>query len=419
MKSVFSLIQKFTKTQTIKDASLVTVGMGLSTILSAISIFLIARFLGPTGFGLYVTALGLSIIIIDSLELAISGSIINFSAQITKQSQQFIKHGFKLKLILGLSVGLVFALLSQLLAPILHSQLLKPLLMASFFIPVVFLQRFPRSILQAQKRFLSDISIEVCTSLFRLLSILVFYYFFKLTVISALFSYLLGAFLAFIFGSFFISWKFLKAKVTKLTKKNFFSFQKWLTFGFILAAIYGRIDSAILIKLAGAEVTGIYQAAFRFFMPVLSFTAVLSLIFTPRFASFSDQVTAKTYLKKALVLSLGFATLVLLIIPLAPFFVNLIFGPQYQAAILPAQILALGFFSFTAGAPLASYLVYYSKRTKAFFLVNLAQLTLLITLDLLLVPRLGAVGAALAVSTTLITVNLILLALNFSYEKAD
>ncbi len=419
MKKVTNLVQKYTKTQTVKDTVLVTTGMGLSTILSALSIFLIARFLGPAGFGLYVTALGLSIIVIDSLELAISGSIINFSSRKTIKAQQFIKYGFKLKLVLGVLIGIIFATLSQLIAPNLHSDLTKPLLIASVFIPIVFLHRFPRSILQSQKRFLSDISIEVVTSLFRLLSILSFYYFFKLTVLTALLSYLLGALFAFLYGSIFINWSFLRAKVTQSTKQNFFSFQKWLTLGFILAAIYGRIDSAILLKLVGPEITGIYQAAFRFFMPILSFTAVLSLIFAPRFASFNSFKIAKTYLKKALLLSLGFSVLVLLIIPLAPFFVNLIFGPSYKAAILPTQILSLGFFAFVAGAPLSAHLIYSTKRTKTFFLINLIQLSLLVSLDFLLVPQLGAVGAALAVSTTLIIINLILLVLALSYEKAD
>ncbi len=419
MKPFLSLIQKYTKTQTVKDTVLVTIGMGLSTILSALSIFLIARFLGPAGFGLYVTALGLSIIVIDSLELAISGSIINFSSQATNSAKQFIKYGFKLKIIIGILVGLLFAIISQLLAPLLHADLTQPLLVASIFIPIVFLQRFPRSVLQAQKRFLSDISIEIATSLFRLLSVLVFYYYFQLTVITALTSYLLGAMLAFIFGSFFISWKFLKTKITPIVKKNFFSFQQWLTLGFVLAAIHGRIDSAILLKLTGPETTGVYQAAFRFFMPVLSFTAVLSLIFAPRFASFSNSKLAKIYLKKALLLSLSLSSLVLLIIPLAPFFVNLIFGSDFKSAILPTQILALGFFSFVAGAPLAAHLIYSTKRTKTFFLINLTQLVLLVTLDLSLIPLLGAIGAALSTSITLLAINSIMLFLALSYEKIN
>lgn len=419
MKSILNLVQKFTKTQTIKDASLVTIGMGLSTALSALSIFLIARFLGPSGFGLYVTTLGISIIVIDSLELAISGSIINFSSKSSKSSKEFIKYGFQLKLFLGVIIGLLFAVLSQLLAPLIHEKLAKPLLAASAFIPIVFLHRFPRSVLQAQKKFLPDSSIEVVTSLFRLLFILVFYYFFNLTVITALISYLLGALLAFVFGSFLISWKFINTKVSSLTRQNFFSFQKWLTLGFVLAAIHGRIDSAILLRLAGPATTGIYQAAYRFFMPVLSFTAVLSLIFAPRFASFSDPKAAKSYLKKALLLSLSLASLVFLIIPLTPFLINLIFGADYLSAITPTRVLAFGFFAFVAGAPLAAHLVYSTKRTKTFFLIALIQLVLLVSLDLLLIPQFGATGAAIAMSTTLIIINTLLLTLALKYEEAS
>jgi len=154
-------------------------------------------------------------------------------------------------------------------------------------------------------------------------------------------------------------------------------------------------------------------------MPVLSFTAVLSLIFAPRFASFSNSKLAKIYLKKALLLSLSLSSLVLLIIPLAPFFVNLIFGSDFKSAILPTQILALGFFSFVAGAPLAAHLIYSTKRTKTFFLINLTQLVLLVTLDLSLIPLLGAIGAALSTSITLLAINSIMLFLALSYEKIN
>ena len=352
MNSIVGLIKKFTKTQTIKDAFLVSLGMGLSTILSALSIFLIARFLGPSGFGIYTTALGIAIIITDAIDLAISSSIINFASGSKQSSKEYIKHGFQLKLILGLTAGLLFAVLSKLVSPLIHLNLSQPLLISSLFIPVVFLYRFPRSILQSEKRFLPDSSIEIVASLLRLVFILIFYYFLSLTVIKALTAYLLGAAGAFLFGSLFISWKFLKVKVKLETKKSFSSFQKWLTLGFILAAVHGRIDTVILLRLAGPEVTGIYQAAFRFFLPVLSLTAILSLIFAPRFASFPNQAIAKKYLKKTLLLSLAISSLVLLIIPLAPFLIRLIFGQGYLPAIVPTQILAVGFFAFMIGAPL-------------------------------------------------------------------
>ena len=108
MKTIFA-------SQTIKDSSIVTVGMGLSAILSALSIFLIARFLGPSGFGFYVSALAVAVIITDSVELAISNSLVKFASG-SDRPLSFIKYGFYLKVGLGLFLGLLLAQLSRPLA---------------------------------------------------------------------------------------------------------------------------------------------------------------------------------------------------------------------------------------------------------------------------------------------------------------
>src|SRR3990172_12801658 len=100
------------QTRTAKDSAIVTAGLGLSTILGAITIFVVARWLGPHNFGLYVTALAIAVILIDSLELAISGSIVKFASRADVKAAGFIKYGFYLKLILGLGLGLVFWFLS-------------------------------------------------------------------------------------------------------------------------------------------------------------------------------------------------------------------------------------------------------------------------------------------------------------------
>ena len=64
-----------------------------------------------------------------------------------------------------------------------------------------------------------------------------------------------------------------------------------------------------------------------------------------------------------------------------------------------------------------AYLIYAADQTKLFLLVNLLQLVLLVSLDFALVPKLGAIGAATATSTTLITVNLLMAALALFYVK--
>src|SRR3989344_5553879 len=215
--------------------------MGLSTRLSAASIFLLARFLGPGQFGLYVTALAIAVIVIDSLELAISNSIVKFSSNEGPDTAGFIHYGFRLKLRLGFLVGAIFAGLSYWVAGWIHPELKLPLVVSSLFIPAVFWLRFPRSLLRSRKRFMADSLLENVISLARLIAVGLFYWTGKLTVINALFSYLSGALL--------IDWSFLKAGFSQQIKTRFFSFQKWLTLGFIVAAVHSRIGSVLLLKL--------------------------------------------------------------------------------------------------------------------------------------------------------------------------
>lgn len=402
---------EFLKTKTIKDSAVVSGGMVFSTLLSAATIFLLARWLGPGDFGLYAASLAIAVIVTDSLELAISGSVVNFGAKNNASSQKLIKYGLILKLALGLGLGILAAVLAKPVSGWINPALNQPLYLVALIIPLNFLMRFPRSVLQSQRRFWADSSLEVITSLGRFLSVAGFYFSGSLTVITGLWAYLSGAVAALMIGSALISWKFLKERIDQETRRHFFQFQKWLTIGFILAAIHGRMDTAILLKLAGPAATGIYQAAFRFFMPVMQLAAALSLVFAPRFASFVTRQEARIYLKKAAKLTLLLGLGVLLMLPLAPWLVSLIFGSAYSGAVLPARILSLGFALFIVMAPFTAYLIYSVNRTRVFALINFLQLLLLLILDYWLIPNFGAVGAAIASAVTLISVNLLIMGL--------
>jgi len=404
-------VLEFLKTKTIKDSAVVSGGMVFSTLLSAATIFLLARWLGPGDFGLYAASLAIAVIVTDSLELAISGSVVNFGAKNNASSQKLIKYGLILKLALGLGLGILAAVLAKPVSGWINPALNQPFYLVALIIPLNFLMRFPRSVLQSQRRFWADSSLEVITSLGRFLSVAGFYFSGSLTVITGLWAYLSGAVAALMIGSALISWKFLKERIDQETRRHFFQFQKWLTIGFILAAIHGRMDTAILLKLAGPAATGIYQAAFRFFMPVMQLAAALSLVFAPRFASFVTRQEARIYLKKAAKLTLLLGLGVLLMLPLAPWLVSLIFGSAYSGAVLPARILSLGFALFIVMAPFTAYLIYSVNRTRVFALINFLQLLLLLILDYWLIPNFGAVGAAIASAVTLISVNLLIMGL--------
>lgn len=405
MKFLLNFFGTAAKTQTVKDTGIVFGGQVLSTLISAIFFILVARFLGPEKLGIYSMAMAIVIVLADTVDLAINSSIIKFYHQ--QNYKAYWKFAFLLKLLAGFVFSILLFFSAGILSEIMHQDLTVVLKVSSLLVFLVFFFRFPKSVFQAQKKFLSDALIDVAFSSLRLLMLLLLIYFSALSVKSALWTQIISALGIGLIALKFTGVDFLKAKVTPVVQKTFFSFHSWLTVGFILAAVHSRIDNLFLMRFSGPAMVGYYQVGYRFFMPIVQFSSVLSTVFAPRFASFEKEEQVKAYLKKTSLLSGGLALLVLVFIFFVPIIVKILFGADYTPTVLPTQILAVGFAFFVFAVPFFSCLIYRRGQTGFFALLNLLQLCLIVILDLLLIPKFQAVGAASAASLTIIIINVL------------
>ena len=158
----------------------------------------------------------------------------------------------------------------------------------------------------------------------------------------------------------------------------------------------GRIDNFILGNLAGAASVGYYAAAFRLFAPVQYLSGSLATVLAPRFSTFREDRTAKTYVKKAIV-ALGALTIgMLAFLPFSRLIIQLFYGSAYAPSVPVLRILFLGYAAFFFQAPFTAILLYYFAKTKLFAIIALVQLAIVVTANLILVPRLGESGSALA-----------------------
>ena len=405
MKFLLNFFGTAAKTQTAKDAGIVFGGQVLSTITSAIFFILIARFLGPEKLGIYSAAMAIVIVLADTVDLAINSSIVKFYHK--ENYKAYWKFAFLLKMLAGFVFSILLFFGAGFLSEIMHQDLTIVLKVSSLLVFLIFFCRFPKAVFQAQKKFLSDALVDVATSALRLLLVLLLICFSALSVKSALWTQIISALGIGLIALKFIGMDFLKAKITPVVRKTFFSFHSWLTVGFILAAVHTRIDNLFLMRFSGPAMVGYYQAGYRFFMPIIQFSSVLSTVFAPRFASFEKEKQVKDYLKKTSLLSGGLALLVLIFIFFVPLIVKILFGAEYAPAVLPTQILAVGFAFFVFAVPFFSCLIYRRGETGFFALLNLLQLCLIVGFDLLLIPRFQAVGAASAASLTIIIINIL------------
>jgi O-antigen/teichoic acid export membrane protein len=165
--------------------------------------------------------------------------------------------------------------------------------------------------------------------------------------------------------------------------------------GGVLTLMNLRLDFLLLSVLTGPAVLGVYAIASKFAellkVPPLALTYVLY----PKYARDGQRTAAakaRRLLPKAGILTAG------AIVPLwfaAAFVIPVLYGPDFRAAVAPAQIILVGLALEGIAAVITAFL-YGIGRPGLNSWAMAVGLAATILLDLLLIPRFGAIGAASA-----------------------
>jgi O-antigen/teichoic acid export membrane protein len=165
--------------------------------------------------------------------------------------------------------------------------------------------------------------------------------------------------------------------------------------GAVLSLLNLRLDFALLDVFAGTAVLGGYAVASKFAELVRIIPVAITYVLYPRFSrSSQDQATADTQRMLPAATGLTMVSAVVLAIA-APFVLPLLYGSQFDDSVRLAQILLVGLAVEGAAGVISAYL-YGIGRPGLNSLAMGAGVVLTIALDLLLVPRWGATGAAIA-----------------------
>lgn len=169
-----------------------------------------------------------------------------------------------------------------------------------------------------------------------------------------------------------------------------------------------KADVLMLAPLAGVEEVGLYGAAFRvtyvITFPQIVLMAVMTPLISQAFAAHRpDQLRSRLRIANLFSLLTALPP-ALLIIALSELIMEGVFGPAYAAAAPTLAILAVGQLAASLVMPFSSVLMM-GGRERVFGTINLAALALNVLLNLLLAPRYGALGSAVA---TTISLSLIL-----------
>lgn len=183
----------------------------------------------------------------------------------------------------------------------------------------------------------------------------------------------------------------------------------------VFARVYGYVDSIILSKLAGHEAVGWYSVPYKitFAFQFIPLALVASLY--PRLSEYF--ATDKSKLMVALTQSLSYLALTSFpiaigIAVLARPIVLMLYGPSYEPSILPLQLLVISLIFSFASFPLGALLNACNKQATQTTIVGVVMVFNII-LNLTLIPRFGATGAAISACAG----NVLLTAIGYFYAQ--
>jgi lipopolysaccharide/colanic/teichoic acid biosynthesis glycosyltransferase/O-antigen/teichoic acid export membrane protein len=173
-----------------------------------------------------------------------------------------------------------------------------------------------------------------------------------------------------------------------------------------------RFDFVLLGALAGPAVLGIYAVASKFAELMRLVPTALNYVLYPRFARLGpDKATAEA--RRLLPRAAALTTAMAPVLAAATYFaLPILYGAAFAGAVLPAEVIIIGLTVEGAAAVSSAYLLG-SGRPGLNSVGMGVGATITVALDIILIPRLGAMGGAITSAITYLasTMTLTLLAI--------
>ena len=328
-----------------------------SAIIKIIMMIILARLFTPGEYGV----MGLVLIVIGFgmlfSDIGVSGAIIHYQ----KVSQQQLSTLYWLSFIIGFLIFLILFLIAPLISMFYNEPDLTLFvrITAIIFLITPLGQQF-ETLFRKELKFRSLTYIEIIDStiLIFISTILAFY---GWGVISVLIAYLAKSFTK----SFMIF--FIGLKIWKPTFEfEFFEIRKFLSFGMYqmgersLNYFNSNIDKILIGKFLGTISLGYYSIAYNLILyPITLINPIFTRVSFPYFSKMQNntKLLKEKYFDLINIISFINFPIFLLLIVIAPYFVPLLYGPQWYPSIILVQILSVVGIFRCIGNPIGSLLL--------------------------------------------------------------
>jgi O-antigen/teichoic acid export membrane protein len=180
--------------------------------------------------------------------------------------------------------------------------------------------------------------------------------------------------------------------------------------GGLITLLNLRLDFAILGAMAGPAVLGAYAVASKYAELLRLPGTALTWVFYPRLAGVGEPEAATVARRMIRPTLLGILVAAVPIALLTSPVMRLLYGEQFGPAVTPARVLLAGMVLAGASGVASAYL--YGRGTPGLNSIVLGTgLVITVVLDLLLIPPLGALGAAIASTAAYLSTDALLIGL--------
>ena len=167
----------------------------------------------------------------------------------------------------------------------------------------------------------------------------------------------------------------------------------------VAISVYVIIDVIMLGHLSSFVQVGYYTAANSVLDAIVSGCIAINMALFPRITfnnEHKDETTNRSLLQKNFDICALFAVpMVIGIFLISPRFVPLFFGNEFIGSIIPMKILSLKILIWTFNSFFVYNILLVNGHEKKFFLVTVCTAILSFFFNFLLIPRYGAIGAAI------------------------
>ena len=381
--------------QTTKDALISFTGLGTIALVGMIFTVIMARALGPTLFGIF-SALNALVTLLSSMgDLGLSSALVNFIPKLADRRNVIVSTVFWVQIAVSVILGLTLAVFGFRPDLIIPGSQTSHFIIIGILTGLYVLQGLALGIFNSEKKFLSASILQGSDSVIKLFIVAALFFGKNLNIELALLANVVSCLLSVFFG-LGRELRNVRPIFPKSQVMEIFHFAKWIALSRAFSVMISRVDVLLLNYLAGGFQAGIFSAASRIALLFALLVSSIGSVIAPRFSAFVKKEDIKQYLKKVALMVGGISLIMIATIIFADPLVRTIFGEKYIAAIPVFRALTIAMIPFLLSVITSQPLIYSFNQPKFFSRVTIIQVTVLIVLDLLLIPRYQAMGPTIA-----------------------